>query len=330
MKKVKIINHSGFDLPKSSRIAVLRRRNYQILRDITTIGDRPKNFIRIYEYGTPGCRRDNPKTWLPYIAKVGDKWYPAESLTEYLLNKIGEILGVEMAKSKLYIIDNQIRFCSLYFLKPYEELVHGAQIYARYLDDEVFVREVEEKKMERDIFSFQEAKKAIQNQFSHHAHQLLIAFVKMMVLDAIIGNNDRHFYNWGVIVDVREKKPPRFAPVFDTARGFFWNEREDRLNGFLKDNAKFQKYINLARPKIGWDGALELNHFEVIQRLLENYPELISPAAFLLEEHKKAEVLQFIRLDMSNFLTPLRVELITKCFCARFSHVAQLFHNKGY
>lgn len=49
----------------------------------------------------------------------------------------------------------------------------------------------------------------------------------MLVFDAIVGNNDRHFYNWGVIVDLKGMKPPRFSPVYDTARGLFWNQSEE-------------------------------------------------------------------------------------------------------
>jgi len=44
-------------------------------------------------------------------------------------------------------------------------------------------------------------------------------FVKMLLFDAIVGNNDRHFYNWGLLPTYVTKKKPIFAPIYDTARG---------------------------------------------------------------------------------------------------------------
>ncbi len=267
MTKADIINYSSFAPPFLSKIPVLKKRNYWVVKEVSTMGDRPKDFIRVYEFGSSNCRRANRKTWVPYIAKVGDKWYPGESLTEYLLNKLGEIVGVRMAASKLYILNGQIRFCSRYFLDPFEELLHGAQIYATFLQDDDFIEEIEKYKKERDFITFQLTEDAIKALFGIHAETILKDFTKMLVFDALVGNNDRHFYNWGIIRDTRGKKPPRFSPVFDTARGLFWNERETALSSF-EESAKFDKYVNKAFPKVSWEGKQALNHLELIRTLM--------------------------------------------------------------
>jgi len=51
-------------------------------------GDAPKDFLSIYEYGDG--RRKSVGNWPSYIAKVGKKWYPNESITEHLLTRIGQ------------------------------------------------------------------------------------------------------------------------------------------------------------------------------------------------------------------------------------------------
>ncbi len=142
-----------------------------------------------------------------------------ESITEYLLNRIGEVLGLEMAFSRLMVAGEQIRFLSRYFLTGNEQLVHGAQIFSGYLEDEELVEQIEREQMSRDLFTFQFVETSLQHQFPEHASQLLESFVKLLVFDAIIGNNDRHFYNWGVIADITGKNIPRFSPIYDTARG---------------------------------------------------------------------------------------------------------------
>ncbi len=133
---------------------------------------------------------------MKYIAKTGHKWYPNESITELLLNNVGSALGLTMAKSKLAIISGQLRFLSEYFLpSPEYELVHGADIFADYVMDKVWVEDVEQKKLARKFFTFQFAEKAIQKAFPQNFSDLLPEFVKLLIFDAIVGNNDRHFYN---------------------------------------------------------------------------------------------------------------------------------------
>lgn len=161
LQQVPIMFSSGFKPPKLSHIAHLKKQNYYTDETVSMSGDRPKDFVKVYEYGEKNCFRAKPKTWIPYLAKVGDKRYPSESITEYLLNQIGEVIGMNMAKSKLYIVANQIRFFSRYFLTDSEQLIHGAQIYATYLRDEDFVKKVEAEKLERTFFTFQFAEQAI-------------------------------------------------------------------------------------------------------------------------------------------------------------------------
>ncbi|MBK5203666.1 MAG: hypothetical protein JJE45_08110 [Prolixibacteraceae bacterium] len=46
-------------------------------------------------------RKCNPKSWPRYIAKHDHKHYPVEVITEHLLNRIGTVLGFNMAHSEL-------------------------------------------------------------------------------------------------------------------------------------------------------------------------------------------------------------------------------------
>jgi hypothetical protein len=81
----------------------------------------------------------------------------------------------------------------------------------------------------------------------------------MLLFDALVGNNDRHFYNWGVIRSVELRQEPCFSPIYDTARGLLWNESEEKIVDLALSDARakvyLQKYIKGSRPKIGWEGA---------------------------------------------------------------------------
>jgi len=129
-------------------IPIVKNCNYEVVEGITITGDAPKKFIRVYDRSEkPKYFKKNKKKWPLYIAKTGQKWYPLESITEYLLNQLGEVFGLNMAKSSIRIIGGQLRFLSRYFLKnKSEELIHGAEMFAGYVGDLAFIEEVEVEK----------------------------------------------------------------------------------------------------------------------------------------------------------------------------------------
>jgi len=83
------------------------------------MGEAPKSFIRVYDYQKGSIqRKSNSASWPLYIAKTGHKWYPLESITEHLIARIGTVLGLNMAHSRLVNAGGQVRFLSKYFLNP--------------------------------------------------------------------------------------------------------------------------------------------------------------------------------------------------------------------
>lgn len=85
-------------------------------------GDAPKDFIRDSKH-RPG-HRTRRQRFERYIAKVGSRFYPNESITDQLLTRIGQSFGLSIADSKLRLIDGQVRFLSRYFLdKNNEQLI---------------------------------------------------------------------------------------------------------------------------------------------------------------------------------------------------------------
>ena len=43
----------------------------------------------------------------------------------------------------------------------------------------------------------------------------------MMIFDALIYNTDRHYGNFGMLVDTKTNKPVALAPIFDNGLGLF-------------------------------------------------------------------------------------------------------------
>jgi hypothetical protein len=327
LKNEKIENYSGVHLNLSKLVPSLKRNNWKEL-GVNIGGDAPKNFLAVYEYKRGSTiRKSNVDSWPKYIAKVGHKWYPIESINEYMFNQIGEKLGLNMAFSKLALINGQLRFMSRYFLNhQHESLIHGAEIFAGYVEDLNLLEQIEKEGLARKFFTFQFAEKAIRNVFPNDSQQILESLVKMLVFDAITGNNDRHFYNWGVVKDIKRRNCPKFAPIYDSARGLFWNDSESKIELWYKDakqiDTRIQKYSEGSKPKIGWENVDDLNHFELITRIYQELPEYKGVLLSLINKENQNIVMRFLDMNFNSYLTSKRIDLIKRCLMYRFERLS--------
>lgn len=154
-----IIHRSGVDLRPPAGLPSLKAGKFRVIQ-AAVAGDAPKDFLRIYRHGEG--RSGRVRSWPAWIAKVGHKHYPNESITEHLLTRVGQTLGHRMADSKLMWFRGQLRFLSRYFLKTRtESLVHGAEIFAGFLADREFVEAVEKQDEARNLFTFQFVEQAL-------------------------------------------------------------------------------------------------------------------------------------------------------------------------
>jgi len=139
---------------------------------------------------------------------------------------------MDIADSRLVHVRGQVRFLSRYFLNGSEYLLHGADIFASYLEDhdKEFVQGIEDEGKSPEYFDYDFVVASIREMLPGTAESILQKFHRMLAFDALIGNNDRHFFNWGVICDQTGRHISHFSPIFDTARAFFWNHSEVSLS----------------------------------------------------------------------------------------------------
>ena len=192
LTREEIRKFSGFEIAPGAA-PILPGKDY-IVEDRGITGDAPKDFIRIRPPGT--AEQDaQSNTWPAYIAKLGHKCYPSESITEHLLTRIGQLLGLNMAVSSLVSAGERVRFLSRYFLSDEQILVHGADIFADYLKNKLIAPEKKRSDGNWGWATFQFVCEAILSEYPDQANDILTAYVRMLAFDAIVGNNDRHHYN---------------------------------------------------------------------------------------------------------------------------------------
>jgi hypothetical protein len=157
------------------------------------------------------------------------------------------------------------------------------------------------------------------------------AFVEMLFLDAIVGNNDRHFYNWGVLKDLKKSKMPEFSPIFDTARGLFWNNSDvqiaDRMTNKAQLNNYLNKYIKNSMPKTGWEGLKNPNHIELVNELVQYKNDYRDLLALMTHEKKEQAIFKMIDYEFSKLMTSKRIFIIKECLKLRFTILRNLLKN---
>jgi hypothetical protein len=314
-------------------VPIIKSGNYFVDDSVSVNGDAPKKFVGIYDYNLLNHKhKANKNNWIRYIAKTGHKWYPNESITELLLNRLGMIFGLNMAESRIVMMGGQLRFLSRYFLNPLkEELVHGADILAGYLNEDSprFVEEVDKQKLTTEWFTLQLVDNAVTNMFPYQKDEIMHKLSMLIIFDAFVGNNDRHFFNWGVIRSIDGSFQPYFSPIYDTARGLFWNYSESKVNEIVEVNktidAHIIKYCKISRPKIGWEGEKKLNHFKIFEKIYANeFYVSATEIRTMMAPSLLEQMTAVVKRNFCNLMSKNRIMMICKCLEYRFNELRRI------
>ncbi len=281
-----------------------------------------------------------------YIAKAArlTGGRPCECVTEHLIARLGSLLPLRVIQARLVRLRrtrsgrSEVRFLSRDFLRhPADRLVHGVELMAQWLDvskDEVvaaFSRR-EELQLYRCDYVLDALRCAAE--FDEYP-RLARAFGRMLGYDALIGANDRHPMNWGVIRDVTMHAPLRFAPVFDTARGLFWQHPDDHLRS-VEERGDVEQHVEayaegshalIGRP--GDDDSSKLNHFDLVEGILLSRPEHLTDGMLeVVDRFSPVEAEQLLRREFSCILTPRRLRFIVRLLHYRHGRLRRLIDGR--
>ncbi len=327
----KIEKYSGIKIT-AKNVEVIKSHSILILEG-TVGGDAPKDLIQLYVYGNG--RKNNPKSWKKYIAKIGHKWYPNESITEHYLTSVGKCFGINIANSKIVIAEDYVRYLSEHFHSEEQTLNHGANILSRFINEEnnEWIDELDKKKELKTEINIIDVLNAVKITFPNDHLEIFNKFFHMLLFDALTGNNDRHYYNWGVISHIKNEHKPYFSPIYDTARGLLWNQSDEKVISLQKDlnnpsNKKLENYVLQSLPKISVPGNVKCNHFELIEFLENNN--------YFNYEHKSVwtnrkflqEAIVKLNSDFKHLFIKERKEVIQFILEIRFNKISEILNKK--
>jgi len=275
----------------------------------------------------------DPETGHWYIAKLGGRHNDIEVGTEFAIYVVGRSLGVFVADARIARYRGRVRFLSRYFLDrtAAEELVHGMQLFRELYDDDTVSNVLKDEQREQDLFSIQAVKAAFGAHYIDYGpgveEKLFGGFVAMLTHDALLGVQDRHHENWGVVVQrERGAQPPRFAPLYDSARGLFCNLTDELIRkSFHCSNGPnwLGHYVNRARPLVGCTGLTPTNdrryvtHLELIAAVYDRYPEQRTIVRTIVESFDWRRVHAELREELGVLFSPQRLDLMRICLHKR-------------
>lgn len=124
----------------------------------------------------------------------------------------------------------------------------------------------------------------------------------MIVFDSLICNTDRHYGNFGLLVDNKTNKPIRFAPLFDNGQSLFNRATEKsllNLNEYAKTrfpaccNVSFDDLIKNFISERQIEKLHKMENFKFIRHSKYNLP---SDRLNKIEEYLQRKLEEFITI----------------------------------
>ncbi|HEY7352928.1 MAG TPA: HipA domain-containing protein [Terriglobales bacterium] len=322
-------------VPKQIKRIAARSRNWGV----------PRSFVG-YRVDPTVQALGNARKWIlrsedggpDYIIKYPDKNGLTETLTELLINQLGADCGFDMAHSGLASVDGIPVFVTRSFLGSDEHLVHGS-----FLIEESFRAKGElariPRNQEQEFYSIDFVVNTIHDYCGEDGASVVTKFVEMLVFDAVVGSNDRHPQNWGVIRASKTQAGYRFSPIFDTSRALLWNTSDAKLQLFARDPRLLGFHIARARPLLGPETnflkTLRLttstcNHFQFLQSLFHVLPHLKGTAITKVPSDVGRIAAKLLReFPFRSVFTKVRREMIVKLISLRADQVCRLLEKGG-
>jgi hypothetical protein len=216
------------------------------------------------------------------LVKAGSAPYYQEPLNEVMASFLMEKLNITHVDYALSFKDDKpLSLCDDFITKDME-LVAAQRV-------------LQVAKKERSISNYQHI---IQVCHGNGVADIEGCLEKMLTIDYIIANTDRHYNNFGIIRNATTLQWLRFAPVYDSGNSLWYNTLEDKIKPYVPSKP-FKEYhdrqIKLVK-NFDWFNSAAISHGD------EFFEEL---------------------LKKSNYITPTRRDALCKALKSRIDSICQ-------
>ena len=241
---------------------------------------------------------DDETNWLFKYPRsnAGEHW------AEKIAAEVASAVGVRHAKVELAEFQDTRGSVAESFARGGRVLYHGNQMLELTVDD----YELQEKFRESS-HTLENIWKVIDSVFveSKAAKRMKLFIAEYLVLDALIGNTDRHHENWGII---RRRAGDGWrgfvAPSYDHASSLGRELLDERRDILLTEN-RVGDYAEKGRGAIYWSEEEQRgpSPLELVRRAAPTYPDLFRPAILKLARIDEKAFRQIVNRIPSDWMT---------------------------
>ena len=237
---------------------------------------------RKFWYSPPG---EPQQRWLFKYPQSGTGQHWAEKIAAEIAGSI----GIPRAGVELAVFNGDRGSATKSFAHDGFELIHGNQILAAFLHD--YDPQTRFRQSDHTVHNVLRAIDRVfdEDAAKRRAKELMAEYV---VLDALIGNTDRHHENWGVLLRRKQDNwVGALAPSFDHASSMGRELRDESRERRLVEK-QIGAYIERGRGAIYWsaDESRGPSPIELVRRSADDYPEIFLPALGKLHRVNEASI----------------------------------------
>ena len=255
--------------------------------------------------------------------------YPRQNTGEHWAEKIAaevaSVLGVRHAKVELARFEGDCGSATESFARGSRALCHGNELL------EWTVGGYDPKK------KFHQSEHTLANIFAgmdyvfekpEDASRAKRTLAEYVVLDALIGNTDRHHENWGLLRRLEGNGLGGIlflAPSFDHATSLGRELLDERRDRFLKEN-RVGGYVEKGRGAIYWseDERRGPSPLELVRRAVRTYPDLFRPAGLKLAEIDENVFSQIVDRIPADWMTSLARVFTVALLCYNYRQLKEI------
>ena len=251
---------------------------------VSSKGTRAKRMVRDI--------RDNSKAFFKYRGK---DYNTSELCSEKMCYEIAKVLGYACAKIELAIDEkNEYGVLNYVFLKEGEE----------HTDIAHFINPSGKK--QKDFYTLENIKQTLDG----IDENLWFGFIRIMIFDALVGEQDRHEENWGISNDNGKES---ISPLYDNGCNLLDKFKSEQYAKKYYDEINFEKFIYKSKTQIYNSFTnKKYKHFELIEVLNNKYHEFVQKELIKLNKLNDETIEDIVNRIPDEMLTEKHKEYIIK------------------
>lgn len=266
-------------------------QDFTILENIlNTKGTRPKKNV---------IDKNNQRAIFKY---EHPEYHASEAASEKLSYEIAKILNYDCATIELAYDKNKSLGILNYLFVDVDKFEH--------MDAVVYLKHENENRC--DFYTISNIKKNLDelnsNLFSH--------FIKIMIFDALVGEQDRHEENWGIN---NKNGIYHISPLYDNGCNLLREFKNQKtIEEYHTGKKDFMAYIKRSKTMIyKEDHKKRYKHFELVEELLKEYPDMIQKEINNLKKLTDEKIEETVNKMPPSILTELHKKYIIKYLIER-------------